>query len=921
MTRAHCCMMAAGRDITGRKLRRALAFGCASALALVAPQWAMAQDAPGTAESDSGAPQDDSSQEPAITVTGFRASLDDVLQQKRDAVGVVDFVPLGDIGGLPTANIAESLEFVPGVIGTRFRGTVEDISMRGLPTLLTLTTVNGRELTSKSGTRSVGFRIWPSEFFRRAGVYKSAVASITEGGIAGTVDLATPSPLDLKPGMRISARSQYSPYNEHNDRADDYGKRVDVFGSQKFDLGGSELGIAIGYNHVDEPGLTSTANLGPFVELTIRGQRAIVPSGVAYAQIAESFERHGLIGVVEWRSNSGFSAKLDAIYIDAFGKTDSNFQQFAGLNAVARWPTATIVGGSIQTGTLTGISATSRVDRVPNQDYAWMLGGNFAYEAGGWKAALDVYASRTIEHRMLDRVTLIATAVNATATFTPERLAFSNFNKDLTNPAVYGLNQYAGSKIDVDDQAKGARVSLDRSFEGSFIRRLGIGGRYMERHLDSLENTVLNNDVRNAALYPQFAVGKLSPRFFVTSPYLDFDLHGSSRGTFAAPHALMDFDYAIGAMPPMTYPITDTVLLTGAVDNLEKNWAAYAEADFGSGGLSGTLGVRVVRTELTARGYTGNLVSTTNPATGAVTISVNGLVPATEKNSYTEVLPSLNLRYELTRTLQARLAAGRAISRPNFFDQRLAQQLNGGDTINQPFRGSAGNPQLEPIRSDQADLTLEWYPERGTTFTLGAFYKRVDGFVIDATRDVEIAGLDYQLTSPVNANAGDFYGVEALFRKDFTFLPAPLDGFGIIASGSYNWTTIDPGYGVLNAKDTAGAFLYEPANRDPGVEGFTKATATGILYFEKGPVSVRGSARYASERVRSISSLNAPLVSNDRIYFDASASLDLTRNVSMEFGVNNITKVIDDSYFVFRNYIGVSQQAGRVFYFGLDFKM
>ncbi len=903
---------------TSKKLKHILISGCGIA-AFASPQYALAQQTP---ESATGTVQStDSAQEEAIVVTGFRASLDDAIRGKREATGVVDFVPLGDIGDLPTSNIAETLEFVPGVVGTRFRGTVEDISMRGLPTLLTLTTINGRELTSKSGTRSVGFRIFPSEFFRRAGVYKSAVASITEGGIAGTIDLSTPSPLDLAPGIRVSGRLQYSPYNEHHDLADNTGQRLDLFASQKFDLGGSELGIAFGFNHVDEPAVTATANLGPFVELTIRGERAIVPTAASFALIAESFRREGLLGVVEWRSDSGFAAKLDAIYIDALGVTQSNFQQFAGLNVAARWTSATIEGGSIQTGTLTGIQATSRIDKVTNEDDAYMLGGNFSYESDGWRAALDLYASRTIEHRRLDRVTLITTGLSATAAFTPDRLEFTNFNKDLANPAIYGVNQYVGQKIAQDDRAKGIRVSLDRRFEGSFLKRIGVGARYMERHLENLDNVVTNNDVRNAALYPQFAVGKLSPGFFATTPYLDFDLRGSTRGVFPSAMPQLDYNYAIGAMPAMSFPITDTVLLTGAVDNLEKNWAGYAEADFESGPLSGSLGVRVVRTELTARGYTGNLVATTNPVTGATTISVQGLVPATERNGYTEVLPSLNLKYALTPKLQARFAAGRAISRPNFFDQRLAQQLNGGDTLNQPFRGTAGNPQLEPIRSNQVDVTLEWYPDKGTALTLGGYYKRVDGFVIDAVRDVEIAGLQYQLTSPVNAKTGDFYGLEALFRKDFTFLPAPFDGLGIIASGSYNWTTIDPGYGVLNAAAADGSLLYDVADRDPGVEGFTKATASAILYFEKGPFSARGSARYASDRVRAISSLNAPLVSNERIYFDASASLELIRDVRLQFGVNNITEVIDDSYYAFRNYTGISQQPGRVFYLGLDLKL
>jgi iron complex outermembrane receptor protein len=54
-----------------------------------------------------------------VVVTGFRSSLQKALNLKQQAIGVRDSIVAEDIGKFPEANVAESLQRVPGVILNR----------------------------------------------------------------------------------------------------------------------------------------------------------------------------------------------------------------------------------------------------------------------------------------------------------------------------------------------------------------------------------------------------------------------------------------------------------------------------------------------------------------------------------------------------------------------------------------------------------------------------------------------------------------------------------------------------------------------------------------------------------------------------------------------------------------------------------
>lgn len=856
----------------------------------------------------------------AIIVTGTRAVLDSAIDAKRDADAVADFVSIGDVGDLPTTSIADTLEFVPGTVGTRFRGTIDNLSLRGLPGIFTLSTIDGRELSSGDGNRFVRFRIYPDEFFTRAGVYKSTTPNQTEGAISGLIDLSTPSPLKNKPSITASARFQLSPFNKNNDFVDQTGYRFNIEGIRHAEIGSSELGFAFGVNLLDNPVGYARGILPAYSRATLAGQPVILPNAANFLSAGEDFKRTAVNGAVEW-STGKLNVKLNGLYTGAESREDRTFLNFNTLNVPARYSNVVIQGGSLRSGRLTNVPVVLQKNPVSRDDDAFLVGLNIKYETGSWLFEADSYFSQTKVIESVRNVTFASTNLNYDLELRDGGfIDITNISQDLTNTALYAGRNFQGSELSRRDQAKGIRFDATRFFDDGLLNELKVGVRMAER---GLEANRLRQDI-NLANLPQFARGSVPQSLFLRDPGINFDQR-RTNGVFPAPFAVFDTPTLLSALPELTYPEDNSELLNQFVDVKERSFTAYlsAEGDFTIGTIpvDFVTGARLVRTNLTSKGFTGVPVANQNPTTGEVIITVaNQLDFAEEKNDYTKLLPSLNVRVNWSDALQSRLSVGRAIARANFNDLRLAQTLIGGNADNQPFRGSAGNPQLRPIISDQADLTLEWYPKRGTAFTVNGYYKRVKDFVVTNVREIDVDGFIFQVTSPINTDKGEFYGIEATGRLDFTFLPAPLNDLGALVTFTRNWTTVDPGYGILNEIDAQGVPVFDVRNRDPGVDGFAEKTATAVLFWESGPLTLRGSARYASERVRAAASLNAPRVSRAATTFDLSGSIQLMKQLKLQAQIQNLTNTRDDGYYVFDNYPFWGESYGRTIYVGFDAK-
>lgn len=163
-----------------------------------------------------------------IVVTGFRGSLAQAIEVKRNSTGVVDAIMAEDIADFPDLNLAESIQRIPGVSIDRDAGEGRSITVRGLGSDFTRTRVNGMEALATTGatdssgganrSRQFDFNVFASELFNSIKVSKTASAETEEGSLGATLDLTTARPFDYKDfTLAISAQHGWNDLSEEND--------------------------------------------------------------------------------------------------------------------------------------------------------------------------------------------------------------------------------------------------------------------------------------------------------------------------------------------------------------------------------------------------------------------------------------------------------------------------------------------------------------------------------------------------------------------------------------------------------------------------------------------------------------------------------------------------------------------------------
>ncbi len=172
-----------------------LLIGTASALAIVSAAHAQTSSPGETAQSPTQTVTPDDNE--AIIVTGFRRSIRDALNIKRNSDVIADIISAEDIGKFPDKNVAEALQRVPGITINRDFGEGERVSLRGTAPNLTRTLVNGHAIATAdwfvleqlSATRSFNYLTLPADIVGQIDVYKSPEADIDEGGLGGTINV------------------------------------------------------------------------------------------------------------------------------------------------------------------------------------------------------------------------------------------------------------------------------------------------------------------------------------------------------------------------------------------------------------------------------------------------------------------------------------------------------------------------------------------------------------------------------------------------------------------------------------------------------------------------------------------------------------------------------------------------------------
>jgi TonB-dependent receptor len=283
-----------------------------------------------------------------IVVTGFRRSLAEALNVKRESVSAVDAIVAEDIAKFPDQNLAESLQRIPGISIQRDAGEGRAITVRGLGAQFTRVRVNGLETvaTSTDGAsanrdRAFDFNVFASELFNSIVVHKTAEASLDEGSLGAVVDLNTGNPLGGKRGFTLVGSAQAS----YNTLSKDAGPRLAGLLSWKSEDGTFGVAVSAAYqeNRTLElgnntvrwaqarfdsvngtPCFTTTAtgtvrasNAGGFYRPSAACDSvalAFHPRIPRYGEVEHRRERLGLTGSLQWAPSDATKISIDGLF-------------------------------------------------------------------------------------------------------------------------------------------------------------------------------------------------------------------------------------------------------------------------------------------------------------------------------------------------------------------------------------------------------------------------------------------------------------------------------------------------------------------------------------------------------------------------------------------------------------------------------
>jgi len=791
---------------------------------------------------------------PVVVVTGQRAALQSAQAIKRNSDEIVDSIVADDIGKLPDRSVTEVLQRVVGVAidRTMAKGDPEHYSVEGSGvTVRGLTYVrselNGRDSFSANGGRSLNFEDVPPELMAGVDVYKNPSAEQIEGSIGGLVNLRTALPFDYK-GSKVALSADYT-YNELGGKKKPGGSAL---ASNRWKTPIGEFGALVDLAYSESATRTDAFQVEPYYPRTdvVNGKTVWVPKGAQWRTLEFDRKRQGYYGALQWQKDATLKSHLTYFKSKYQMQWDERaiFSQASPYN-IRVSPDATYgPNGNLLTGTMTdptdgGINFGGDTRTAKRKSDTTDIGWNITWRpANRWtlKSDLQYIKAKTgsFDSTVATGVQMAKEQIDLTGNV--PRLFFDQADLAyLADPKNY----YWAFTMEHMDRAKATGKSwkgdVIYDFEDQpFLKDIRFGVRLSNK--DSV--TMNSNPSYNwaAVTQPWQVGGDINhlaylgdPRFSASTELHTFDnffnkhmqvpslvfpavaLATGYPDSYAALHKYHDILCAeahggdtstCGTWKGATFG-TDPA---GTNDQSEKTRAFYTQLRFGFDELKypidGNLGMRYVKTDMTAHGYTTFTPSINIPAGNTVTGQPFATIPAFKTaqdfdNSYHNVLPSLNLRMKASDQLQFRFGFAGAMSRPDFEQLQAYTSLsqtadltsNGTVTnvnsVNQSGEAK-GNPKLKPITSRQTDLTAEWYFSPVGSFTVAVFNKQLKDVIINQVLNFQLPDVNgnmqnFAVTGPVNGAKGHARGIELAYQQYFDKLPGWMSGIGLQANYTY----------------------------------------------------------------------------------------------------------------------------------------
>ncbi|MBB5211272.1 TonB-dependent receptor [Microbulbifer hydrolyticus] len=834
-----------------------------------------------------------------VEVTGYRGSVKKSLNIKRNADVMVDAISAEDVGKFPDQTVADALQRVAGVSVEKSEGEADRVSIRGTAPHLNLTLFNGQHVATAEASasvlnppsRSFNYSLLPSELIDTLEVHKSAQAKIEEGSVGGTVIIKTRSPLQTEANhVAFSLKNIYQESSGENSPS--------ISGFYNWKNTENTLGFNLGYVRRDNRIQRDTQGMGYLGYQPVNDADGNVdyylPNNVRATRFRSEKDLSTVTANFEWQASDQLNLELTNLFskVDRVNQSISN-----GIRTLGAAAGAGIINPVMENGVVVAGSLSADGNNGRELEESWYSTNNndggyetrahnleLNFAGDGYTLSAQLGTTQAKGDILDDQIEFEA---STDASFDVRGEPSYAFAGNLS-PSDYAT-MYTHRNI-FDNSEKEDYVQLDLNIElnNTFFSSVDVGAKYR----DHLKDSNLHKDVW---------VVFLDPYITTLDNYADGSVAGDFKGGSSSQQGLYEFEYANWVDWTNATPTYRSNYRPDYSFELKEQIASfYVQGNIEYDRLHGNVGLRYAKTDSTSEGFQLFKPVSWNPDTWTMT-------PASIDNDYKNVLPSLNLAYDLREDTVLRFAAAKVLSRPDYDNLKMTRGF--ANSIWVPGYdgfGSGGNPNLKPYRATQYDLATEYYFTDSSILSVAYFYKDIDTYIETADVGEDLIGEDgpgyYRITIPVNGLGGVNQGLEVNLQHDFN------NGFGVLA----NYTYSDADMKESEEDIAAGIEKQLPAN--------SRDTYNLTAYYEDHGLSARLAYNYRSKYYTGTSRNGLDLYRQGYGQLDANVSYRLTDNIDLVVNLLNLTDAEQSSEWGEQGFVGDVHQYGRRIFAGVSAK-
>lgn len=804
------------------------------------------------------------------------------LSSQKNAMGIVNVVSADQVGKFPDSNIGDALKRISGINVQYDQGEARFGQVRGTSADLSSVTINGNRIPSAEGdTRNVQLDLIPADMVQTIEVNKVVTADMDADAIGGSINLVTKN----TPNKRMFNATAGSGYNAVSKKAQlNLGL---TYGDRFFN---DKLGLMFSGSYQNAPGGSDNAEFEYDVD-----DGSVVMKEAQMRQYYVTRERQSYSLALDYEFNPDHKISFKGIYNrrnDWENRYRVVYKDLDDSDPSEQSIELQTKGGADDT-------RNARLERQQTMDFTLdgehNLGGRLLMD---WAASF----SRASEDRPNERYFGLKmdnnTGENLINTFhgIGGRAPYSTIAIPGLDNEGWELDELTNSNQSIYENEWKFRLNFELPLmKGLYGNTLRFGGKYTNKEKDR-ETTMYKYDGEDVNDNPIFNDGgawrehgssQIRKGFMVGDNY--------PEGThFVSKKYLGSINFNSMQGEP------DYEEMSGNYHAKEEITSAYLRFDQKLGRkLDLMLGLRMEHTALNYRGLNWVVDEDENESLEST---------GNRKNSYTNWLPSVLLKYDVNDDLKLRASFTETLSRPKYSALIPSVNYNRADE-----EATIGNPNLKPTTSYNFDLSAEYYFKSVGLVSVGFFYKSINNVIVDEVwkgmdSQLPITGTyDYEISKPINAYDADLFGVEVAYQRDFGFITPALKCLGFY--GNYTYT-------ANKTKNHHFEHRVLEDGEDVDMIGSPEHTANASLFFEKWGFNLRLSYNFASAFVDEM----GEVAQLDR-YYDKVNYLDL--NASYTFGKRFKTTIYADVTNLLnqplRYYQGTKDRTAQVEYYGARF--